>query len=76
MLAIEAGNVKFIPHTCFSMPLCLAKMLLSCWKLSKYQMLFISQTCVPHATMCSKSYLHLKEKESVFCVLVLQSFQL
>lgn len=21
MLAIEAGNVKFIPHTCFSMPL-------------------------------------------------------
>lgn len=25
MLAIEAGNVKFIPHTCFSMPLCLCQ---------------------------------------------------
>lgn len=25
MLAIEAGNVKFIPHTCFSMPLSLCQ---------------------------------------------------
>lgn len=75
MLAIEAGNVKFIPHTCFPMSLRLcqnATLLLEAkWVSDAF---YFPDMCAAYHNVLQALFAF--EEEAVFCVLLLQSLLL